>query len=212
MSETVIASRDEIPSKYTWNAPSVFESREAWEAEFASLAESIDDFSRFKGHLADGSAALADALDALEALRRRIGKVFVYASMSYSVDMTDQAASGISGKARGLWARMLADVLDCAVRRNRQEEVTSLGAAMLAGVGVGLFRDVSEATARMVGWKEQFDPDPNRSRFYAEIFEKVYIPLLKATVPLCTEFAGSSADEEREGESQHKAGPIAASR
>jgi oligoendopeptidase F len=108
MTQDTIPPRSEIAPRYTWNAPSVFESDEAWEAEFTSLAESLHAFDRFKGHLGDSPTMLADALDALDALIRRAGKVVVYASMNHSVDMTDQAAAGASDRARGLWGQTLA--------------------------------------------------------------------------------------------------------
>lgn len=54
-------------------------------------------------------------------------------------------------------AQDLADMLGVAVERPRFAETTALGAAMLAGVGVGLFRDLAEA-ARMRGPVERFEP------------------------------------------------------
>lgn len=51
----------------------------------------------------------------------------------------------------------LADMLDLPVERPRFRETTALGAAMLAGVGCGMFRDLAEAAA-MRGTVEQFSP------------------------------------------------------
>ena len=52
-------------------------------------------------------------------------------------------------------AQDLADMLDLPVERPRFAETTALGAAMLAGVGCGLFRDLAEASA-MRGEVETF--------------------------------------------------------
>jgi glycerol kinase len=44
-------------------------------------------------------------------------------------------------------AQDLADMLDVAVERPCFSETTALGAAMLAGVGIGLFKDLKAASA-----------------------------------------------------------------
>ncbi len=51
----------------------------------------------------------------------------------------------------------IADMLDLPVERPLFRETTALGAAMLAGVGCGMFRDLAEAAA-MRGTVEQFSP------------------------------------------------------
>ena len=54
-------------------------------------------------------------------------------------------------------AQDLADMLDLCVERPKFAETTALGAAMLAGVGCGLFPDLTAASA-MRGAVETFDP------------------------------------------------------
>ncbi|KPF79235.1 glycerol kinase [alpha proteobacterium AAP81b] len=53
----------------------------------------------------------------------------------------------------------LADSLGIAVERPRCIETTALGAAMLAGVGVGLFPDLAAAAAAMTGPDRTFTPE-----------------------------------------------------
>jgi oligoendopeptidase F len=108
MSTETILLRSEIRPQYTWNAPSVFASPEAWAAAFASLAEDLETLFKYQGHLGDGPETLADALDTLEDLTRRGGQIMVYASMSHAVDMNDQAAAGMFSKARGLYGQLAA--------------------------------------------------------------------------------------------------------
>ena len=97
--------RSEIPAQYTWNAPSVFESVDAWQAAFEAAEQDIAAFARFKGRLGEGAALLAEALTAYQDLRQQVGKVRVYAMMSHSVEMTDQDAARMSSKAQGLSAK-----------------------------------------------------------------------------------------------------------
>jgi glycerol kinase len=54
-------------------------------------------------------------------------------------------------------AQDLADMLDLVVERPASVETTALGAAMLAGVGVGLFGSLEEA-AGMRGGLREFRP------------------------------------------------------
>ena len=55
-------------------------------------------------------------------------------------------------------AQDLADMLALPVERPRLIETTALGAAMFAGIGAGLFRDLNEASA-MCGEVEVFEPN-----------------------------------------------------
>ncbi len=45
-------------------------------------------------------AVLADALDVLQATHRRVGRVVVYANMTYQVDTTAAAGAKMAGQAR----------------------------------------------------------------------------------------------------------------
>jgi len=110
VAQTVIPSRSEIPTEYTWNAPSVFESDAAWEAEFKRLSGSLTDVARHQGHLGDGPAALADAWAAIDELARDVAKLYVYAGMSHSVDTADQRAAAMNSRAHSLYARARAAV------------------------------------------------------------------------------------------------------
>ncbi|MCX6028969.1 MAG: oligoendopeptidase F [Chloroflexi bacterium] len=108
MSTQPIPSHADIPARYTWNAPSVFQTAEAWEIEQKSITADLPQLKRFAGHLADGPVILADALDAIETLLRRVGKVLVYASMAQAVDTTDQPAARMNGQAWALFAQVQA--------------------------------------------------------------------------------------------------------
>ena len=110
MGNETVLSRDEIEVKYTWNAPSVFESAAAWEVEVDSIESELGELAGFEGHLGDGPNVLADARESLETLIRRVGKVRTYAGMSYSVDTTNQEAAAALGKVQGLVGKVLAAI------------------------------------------------------------------------------------------------------
>jgi glycerol kinase len=56
-------------------------------------------------------------------------------------------------------AQDIADLLGIAVERPHFVETTALGAAMLAGVGAGIFASLKEAAAAMRGGSSRFEPD-----------------------------------------------------
>jgi len=64
-----------------------------------------------------------------------------------------------------------ADVLNLPVLSVKVEESTSLGCAILAGVGVGLFSGVPEAADRMVRISRRYEPTPRNRELYDRMFE-----------------------------------------
>jgi xylulokinase len=88
----------------------------------------------------------------------------------------------IGGGARsGVWRQMMADVFGCRIDSlNVLEEATSMGAAVVGGVAVGLFPDF-DAIHRFVHVEESVSPDPVSRDRYARlllVFEKAYLSLV----------------------------------
>jgi len=101
-----IPSRGEISEQYKWNAEAVFPSRAVWAAEFETVGKALDDLAPFQGHLGDSASKLADWLELSTSLIRRVSKLFFYARMSQSCDTGDEEATGMTGQAFGLYARV----------------------------------------------------------------------------------------------------------
>lgn len=79
-----------------------------------------------------------------------------------------------------LWQKILASVLGIPLRKLVVEEGAAYGAAILAGVGAGLFRNVYEAVAEAVKLlNEEVEPDPTLSSIYADLYA-TYIRLYPA--------------------------------
>ena len=108
MSTKTIPAHSEIDPKYTWNAPSVFPTEEAWEAECASVAQDLAGLRAFQGRLAEGPGALADAMAAIERMMQRVYKLYTYAGMAYAVNTNDQAAAKRNGRIQGLAGQAMA--------------------------------------------------------------------------------------------------------
>jgi oligoendopeptidase F len=103
-----IRPRSEIPEKYKWNATSVYPSEEAWEVEADRLVLQLEQFQQMKGSVGSSASALADALDASNALLESLGKILTYAFNAQAVDNADAGAARMFGKAQSIFGQVLA--------------------------------------------------------------------------------------------------------
>jgi len=101
-----LPDRTEVDKRFTWDAESVFPDEAAWEAAVETILARLPDLAEFKGHLGQGPEMLADWFDAAESAQRLMGKVTVYASMSYAVDSADQQAAARSDRARTTYTQL----------------------------------------------------------------------------------------------------------
>lgn len=75
-----------------------------------------------------------------------------------------------------LWLQTRADALARELEVVDDPDVTPRGAAMLAGVGIGLFRDHEDAVARFAPKTVPIEPDARRAALYEQLYESVYVP------------------------------------
>jgi xylulokinase len=80
-------------------------------------------------------------------------------------------ASG-GGATSELWLRIVASVLALPLERTESEEGSAFGAALLAGVRAGVFRDAADAVARCVRVRDRVEPDPDWSVAYERGYER----------------------------------------
>ncbi|WP_024954863.1 autoinducer-2 kinase [Sulfurospirillum arcachonense] len=77
------------------------------------------------------------------------------------------------GASKGaLWCQTLADVTGCKIKIPRVREATALGAAMAAGVGVGIYKDIPSAANELVVWEKTYEANMQNYKTYQEIKEK----------------------------------------
>jgi xylulokinase len=89
----------------------------------------------------------------------------------------------ISGGATAspVWRQIQADIYAQPVKLARGEHHACTGAALLAGVGVGIYENINEAIALLPRASEVIEPSPENLRFYAErreLYRSLY-PTLK---------------------------------
>jgi oligoendopeptidase F len=105
-----IRTRDEIPSKYKWNAASVYPSDEAWNEAADQLLVELEKITKMAGHVGESAQTLADALEISNALFEETGKVLTYAFNSQAVDNADPEAARMLGKSQSILGQVFAGV------------------------------------------------------------------------------------------------------
>ncbi|HHV62065.1 MAG TPA: hypothetical protein GXX51_05435 [Firmicutes bacterium] len=81
----------------------------------------------------------------------------------------------IGGAVRNrFWMQMKADMTGTIIEVPDVEEATTLGAALLAGIGAGVYRDETDAVQRTYRRKETFYPDLDMTEKYELYFQRVY--------------------------------------
>ncbi|MEA2656237.1 MAG: xylulokinase, partial [Chloroflexota bacterium] len=80
----------------------------------------------------------------------------------------------VGGGAKGaLWRQIKADVTGLPVRVPVSVETTATGAATLAAVGAGLYKDVASAAGAFVAYRpDEHQPDPERREIYNEAYRR----------------------------------------
>lgn len=77
------------------------------------------------------------------------------------------------GSRNAWWLQLMADVSGVPVEVVAQDEPGAFGAAILAGVGAGVYPSVSTAVSELVTVSRRFEPDPGRGARYADVMRRL---------------------------------------
>ena len=91
------------------------------------------------------------------------------------LDSRPDALRATGGSTRNaFWQQVKADVIGLPIEIADEPEASAKGAALLAGVGAGVFCDVAEAAqvAYPAGTAKRYEPDAERHAQYSMIYEK----------------------------------------
>jgi sugar (pentulose or hexulose) kinase len=105
-----------------------------------------------------------------------------------NIEVVEELGIGVSeirclggGSRSSVWNQIKADLTGRPVVTMENEEAACLGAAILAGKGVGMFKSLEGAVSQMVQIKDRFEPDPKTAAFYTGHFQK-YVVLYDSLV------------------------------
>jgi xylulokinase len=104
-------------------------------------------------------------------------------SLRHNLDVAKEAGAEVSvlrsmgGSANSLlWTQIKSDVTGKPIVVPSSDTATTLGAVMLAGVGVGMYKDFEEAVSLTVENKRSHEPNPENMKAYEENYQ-VYLEL-----------------------------------
>ena len=94
-----ILKRSEVPEEFTWNLKDIFESDEAWLAEYESLKELPEKVAAFRGKLGESAANLLEFFKEDDELNVRLEMLYGYASCKCDQDTANSTYQDFRGKA-----------------------------------------------------------------------------------------------------------------
>ena len=80
--------------------------------------------------------------------------------------------------------QITANMFGIPVVRVHTHEVSGIGAAMAAFVGLGEFKDFDEAAVNMVHERDRFEPDMTEHALYQDLYENVWKEIFDKLAPL----------------------------
>ncbi len=133
-----------------------------------------------------GLSGRATAGDVLRAMVEGLDYQFrdIVTALETCLETKFERFVAVGGATRNaFWMQNKADVVGRAIEVPAIEEATPLGAAILAGIGLGLYKDEEDAYRRVRRPRRTYEPDPALAPRYAEWFE-VYRELYPALAPI----------------------------
>ncbi len=122
-----LRKRAEMDPQYQWNTESIYADGDAFEQEIKDVAAELPNVVAFQGRLSEGPKTLADAMETIQALMRRVLKLYVYSHCRRDADTSDQAAAaahervlGLAGRASAMAAFLEPEMLSIGVPTLRE--------------------------------------------------------------------------------------------
>lgn len=131
-----------------------------------------------------GLRSLTTRGEMIRAIFEGLGYQFldILGALEQGAGIEAQKVVAVGGATRNaFWMQNKADVSGRCVETPDVEEATPLGAAMLAGIGTGVYDDEDDACKHVYRPGATFSPDPRRTELYArgfELYRQIY-PALK---------------------------------
>ncbi|MFW6301255.1 MAG: xylulokinase [Bacillota bacterium] len=85
------------------------------------------------------------------------------------IDVKTVRAIGGGAKSK-VWQQIIADIFNKPVELLEIEEGPAYGAALIAGVGAGIYNSLEEANQELIKVKEVIQPDPEKAKKYNELY------------------------------------------
>ena len=105
MTVSKVLERKDVPQESKWNGKAIFASWDEWEAEMQALTADLPQIQTFNGKLAQGPTVMANWLELVTSLDRRLFRLMMYAHMPNMVDANDMVAKEHMDQFVGLFTK-----------------------------------------------------------------------------------------------------------
>ena len=103
-----LIKRADIEDKYKWNLNDIYETEEAWEADFNWLNENLKVYKKYEGTLGNSAQDLLKGLKFDEEIGIKFGRLHLYAFLAKDLDLADTKYQGIYSRTMGLASNLSA--------------------------------------------------------------------------------------------------------
>ncbi len=94
--------RKDIEQKYKWDLSVIYEDENSFYKDYSEAEKLIKEYKKHEKTMTKSSYELLSALTDLSSIERRIEKIYLYASLSYSVDTSNNKYQALAAKAQSL--------------------------------------------------------------------------------------------------------------
>ncbi len=94
--------RKEIDAKYKWDLSVIYADDNAFNLDYMECEKDLKDYSRFASSMSDSAEGLLDALNEYARIDATLERLWLYASLSFSVDSSDSKNQVMYGRMRNL--------------------------------------------------------------------------------------------------------------
>ena len=104
-----LMERKDIPENLTWDLKKMYSSDEAWEKDFTALNTLVEAVRSFQGKLSTGAETLRDALQSMDAMERKLDKLYTYSHLKHDEDTGEPTARSRESRVCSRAAEISAD-------------------------------------------------------------------------------------------------------
>lgn len=97
-----LPERAAVPKNLTWDLSRIYQADADWQKAYQQAKNDLPQLSKLKGQLKKGATQLYQGITQILALKRRIEKIYVYASQASDVDIGNQHYLGFASEAQSL--------------------------------------------------------------------------------------------------------------
>ena len=98
-------TREDVPNEYKWDLTLRYQDAQEWESDYQELYEKVKEIEKFKGKVVDSSENLFNALSKYFEIDEKLAKLYVYASLKNTEDLSKSSNKLMLDKASNLYTQ-----------------------------------------------------------------------------------------------------------